>query len=353
MARIRLAVAALLVSVMIGTASIVAVAQDAATEPEGPNWQLTQYTVDGALVAVPDDVPASLLLENGQAGGSAGCNTFFGSYQIDGQAITFGEDFGSTKRFCGGDAQVVEAAYLATLPTMTGWAISDGALSLSDAAGAIGLVYGSTMDEVAPTDIDRILALLESMQAQVGSLEARLVALEGDGAASPDSPGGPATVVGKLTAPKAPKAKGGKVTTKFPDWMRDEFRPESERSDDKNRELVQWTKGKGGAAEGFRVYARRGFCALKPGVDASQALDPDKDFTTKTGKAVLIDELAAGTKRYRPKHDDINATLAAAPESPYSNDQYYDLLVSAYNAKGESARTKVGSFYLTPEFSCP
>jgi hypothetical protein len=49
----------------------------------------------------------------------------------------------------------------------------------------------------------------------------------------------------------------------------------------------------------------------------------------------------------------IDAALPEAPESPYSNDQFYDLSVSAYNDDGESKRVRVGSFFLTPEFRCP
>ena len=347
MARIRIVIVAVLTALMVSSTSLVGVAQDAAAGPEGSDWQLTQYSVDGALVAVPDDVAATLLLEDGLASGSAGCNTFSGTYALDGQAISFGADVATTLKLCDGDAQAVEDAYLATLPEVTAWAISDGALSLSDAASVVRLVYGSSIEAAQPTDMEQVLAVLQRVQAQLAAMDARIAALEGGDAGTATGGGG----TKNLKKPKAPKVKG-KVQTAFPAWMRSAASPDSLSSDELNREVVTWKAGKGGRVDGVRIYARRGFCTLKPGVDAQEAINPD-DFKTKTGKAVLIEELPAGTKQYRPDHAGIDAALPAAPASPYSNDQYYDLQVATYNAKGESKKTTVASFFLTPEFLCP
>jgi len=68
---------------------------------------------------------------------------------------------------------------------------------------------------------------------------------------------------------------------------------------------------------------------------------------------VLVDELPPDARSYQPDHAAIEARLPAAPASPYPDDQFYDLLVSASNAEGESKKTLVGSFCLTPEFRCP
>ena len=51
---------------------------------EGFTWRLDSYLVDGVMTAVPDEVEVTLLLDGGDAGGSGGCNSYFGSYEIDG-----------------------------------------------------------------------------------------------------------------------------------------------------------------------------------------------------------------------------------------------------------------------------
>jgi hypothetical protein len=63
--------------------------------------------------------------------------------------------------------------------------------------------------------------------------------------------------------------------------------------------------------------------------------------------------LPADTSSYQPDHAAIDAALPAAAESPYSNDEFYDLVVSAFNEAGESKTKLVASYYLTPEYRCP
>ncbi|MFV2062585.1 MAG: META domain-containing protein [Chloroflexota bacterium] len=347
MAKTRALAAVLLATVMIGSASIAAVAQDEAPGPEGVDWQLTEYAVDAALIAVPEGITATLLLKEGQASGSGGCNSFFGSYVIDGQSLDFGEAFGRTEIFCEGDPQVVEDAYLAALPATTSWSIEEGALRLFDAEDAAVLVFASTATENARGDINAVVALVDFLQNRIAALETRIVDLEGAG----ESADGGNQTVKKIRKPKAPTVRGGKVETTLPEYMRDELRPESERSADKNRELVKW-RNRSSDVDGLRIYARRRFCALKDGADVSKELK-DRDFRAERGRLLQIAELPAGTKRYRPRHDAINEALPAAPDSPYSSDQYYDVLVSAFNTKGESKKTLVGSYLLTPTFDCP
>jgi len=329
--------AALLSAALPGSA----MAQDAATTPEGEEWILIEYTSDGSLTAVPSGVEPTLLLEEGQATGSGGCNSFFGTYALDGALISFGQEFGRTQMFCEGDPQVVEDAYLSTLPTVTSWALEDGALRLRGDDETDLLVFGAADAGMPDTDIDAVLAALETLTLRLGGLEDRIVALEtGVSEAKPVKP----------KKPRAP-AKRGKVKTEFPDWMRDELRPEAERSDEKNREVADW-RDRSKSETGVRVYARRGYCELKPDADPSEELT-DKDFRKGRGDAVLIDELPADTTSYQPDHAAIDAALPEAPESEYSADQFYDLRVSAFNDVGESKPVRVASYFLTPEFNCP
>ncbi len=115
--------------------------EPAPTWVEGAEWRLVSVTTMGKPMEVPADVTATLLLEDSEASGSAGCNRFFGSYVLDGELLGFGP-LASTRMLCEGAAQAVEDAYLPALGEVVYWAISgDGRLHLLDADMADLLVY--------------------------------------------------------------------------------------------------------------------------------------------------------------------------------------------------------------------
>lgn len=112
-----------------------------AAGPEGTEWRLVSVTSMGKPMEVPADVTATLLLEDSEASGSAGCNRFFGSYVLNGDLLDFGP-LASTRMLCEGAAQAVEDAYLPALDAVVRWAISgDGRLHLMDADLVDLLVY--------------------------------------------------------------------------------------------------------------------------------------------------------------------------------------------------------------------
>ena len=76
-----------------------------------------------------------MLLEGGLASGSGGCNTFSGTYALDGTTLMFGEEISTTLMLCEESVQAVEDAYLSALPEVVGWTMSDGVLQLSDESG--------------------------------------------------------------------------------------------------------------------------------------------------------------------------------------------------------------------------
>lgn len=150
----RTLLGSLLTGALLATLTLPAVAQDDQPIPiegaEGITWQLAEQVIDGAMTPVPGDVVVTLLLQDGQAGGSAGCNSYFADYTIGISDLTFGS-IGSTMMFCEGPAGEVEAAYLANLAAVATWANTGGSLVLGDASGEPILNYLPVPEGPEPT----------------------------------------------------------------------------------------------------------------------------------------------------------------------------------------------------------
>ena len=119
MHKLRNSLAALSALALTAGLTTVVVAQDEPVTidtPEGITWILEQQAVDGP--AMPERLPqlvlASLVMEDGGAGGNSGCNSWFGDYTLEGDSLTFGP-LGSTMMACPGPAMAVEQAFFANL----------------------------------------------------------------------------------------------------------------------------------------------------------------------------------------------------------------------------------------------
>ena len=175
---------ALAASMLLGALPGVALAQDAEAEitPEGVEWTLTTLAGD----AVPAEVETTLFLSGGEVVGNAGCNSYFGSYEIDGDALTFPNPFGVTLKMCDDATMAVEDAYLPLLQDTATWAIDDeGALSLADADGAVQLVYGEATFDVTTYDVETLVATLGDLQGQIDEASAEVAALAEETASIP------------------------------------------------------------------------------------------------------------------------------------------------------------------------
>jgi heat shock protein HslJ len=108
----------------------------------GTAWDLALYAPAGAseLAPVPEGVTPTAEFTEDQVSGSGGCNRFSGGYTTDGDSITIGP-LASTLMACVGEADAVEADYLARLGQAATYAITDGTLTLSDGAGQVVLSY--------------------------------------------------------------------------------------------------------------------------------------------------------------------------------------------------------------------
>lgn len=72
----------------------------------------------------------SLVFDNqGKISGNAGCNNYFGSYQVEGNTLTFNE-VGSTKMFCGDGLMAEESAFLAALQEADTYKITGDSLQI-------------------------------------------------------------------------------------------------------------------------------------------------------------------------------------------------------------------------------
>ena len=100
---------------------------DQAVGLAGTRWDLVEMggTADFARI-----VPTMEFGQDGAISGFAACNSFSGSFTLDGGAITLGPIV-STKMACERPASAVEAEYLAALSGVSTWSIdADGRLLL-------------------------------------------------------------------------------------------------------------------------------------------------------------------------------------------------------------------------------
>ena len=105
---------------------------------EGTLWALVSYgdLSDAQAVLEDSEITAEFDSAEGRVQGSAGCNGYFGSYEVDGEEITFGL-LGSTMMACPEPEGVMEqeVAYLAALASAATYHIEGDRLELIDADG--------------------------------------------------------------------------------------------------------------------------------------------------------------------------------------------------------------------------
>ena len=102
------------------------------TNPDlvGTEWVLGD--LPGQVLA--DVRPTISLSGDGTVQGNAGCNTFSGSYTVDGSNLTFGP-LASTKMACEGAKGTLETAFLGAIQATTTYEITDtGELKLTSGA---------------------------------------------------------------------------------------------------------------------------------------------------------------------------------------------------------------------------
>jgi len=130
---VRRALLAVAVALLIVVPSCSSAADDTNTDRlTGVTWVLDASSMDSLVVdASPTDARIDLTLGAEEAFGTSACNSYRGSYALDGDRLTFGP-FAATQMACEQPLMDLEAAYLAELGEVSGFEVeADGTLVLT------------------------------------------------------------------------------------------------------------------------------------------------------------------------------------------------------------------------------
>jgi heat shock protein HslJ len=107
----------------------------------GTAWTGLLYNDGNALVgAMPDAAFTATFADDGTVSGSSGCNTFSGSYTVDGDSMSFGP-LAATQMACAEDVMTQEAGVLGALGRVTSFTIQGNELTLLGEDGSVQLSY--------------------------------------------------------------------------------------------------------------------------------------------------------------------------------------------------------------------
>lgn len=129
---------ALLILAGIGFLAILVVALTVSDDIEGENWLVEGLVIEGAPTAPIPGTELSAFFDDGELGGVAGCNTFFGGYETDADSIVIGP-VASTMAFCGEPEGIMEQelAYLTLLGEADGFTRDGDSLKLSSGGNVL------------------------------------------------------------------------------------------------------------------------------------------------------------------------------------------------------------------------
>jgi heat shock protein HslJ len=127
---------------ILGSLSINADANPA-TELETRHWQLVQYLNESGATGIPLDARMiDIQLSAGKFSGTAGCNSYFGNYLLEGEKLIIVDAIGTTMKHCPGPVMEQEHAYLELLGQVHSYHIDDETLVLLNQVQQPVLEYG-------------------------------------------------------------------------------------------------------------------------------------------------------------------------------------------------------------------
>jgi heat shock protein HslJ len=123
------------------------------------SWQLTSGTVEGEAIPILDANPITLNLDGGEAGGTAACNGYGGSYDLSQSSISFG-DLIITEMGCSPqEIMVAESLYMRAL-NLAATVELDGDLTLR--GPGTELVF-TRLEPVADAELTNTVWLLDGL----------------------------------------------------------------------------------------------------------------------------------------------------------------------------------------------
>jgi heat shock protein HslJ len=130
----------LIIAVMAVAVLLVGCGPSPAESPslEGTRWMLVTL---GGEALLPDTAPSAEFSAD-QISGSAGCNTYFGTYEVSGSELGIG-DVANTEMWCMEPAGLMdqEQAFLAALASVASYRMAGERLELLDGAGGVILIF--------------------------------------------------------------------------------------------------------------------------------------------------------------------------------------------------------------------
>ncbi|MGZ5214393.1 MAG: META domain-containing protein [Actinomycetota bacterium] len=144
----------------------------------GVVWLLDGASIAGLVDEVPPGAQVTLTLENGQAHGTAACNSYGGAYRAgDDGSLSF-DGFAVTQMGCDTPLMTLESAYLAALGQVTGFGIEgnlvltggDVALEFNEEVPAQPLPFvGTTWTLTSIASGDAVSSVLSGTEVTVAS----------------------------------------------------------------------------------------------------------------------------------------------------------------------------------------
>lgn len=113
-------------------------------EFEGTDWALRLFADGEEWYPLLEGGTITALFDGGEVSGSSGCNTYRGSYELDGEDITIGP-LAVTEMACDEPSGVMEqeSGYLETLQSAASYRVVGGMMVIFDTTGAATFQFGA------------------------------------------------------------------------------------------------------------------------------------------------------------------------------------------------------------------
>jgi heat shock protein HslJ len=126
----RRAAVALIPVLLVAAASCSSAGSGTGSDLTGVTWVLDAASMGSLVASPPAEARVDLTFDAGEASGTSACNSYRGSYEVDGSDLTFGPMAG-TQMACDQTLMDLESAYLAALGDVSGFELTDEALTLT------------------------------------------------------------------------------------------------------------------------------------------------------------------------------------------------------------------------------